>query len=80
MTKAALAAAGALLLAGCAHDVLTPERCERALRAAGTAERILAILIEQGVEPRLAAKLRDGLLVGQLTVAAACAAAENTQS
>ena len=78
MNKAALAAAGALLLAGCAHDVLTPQRCERALRAAETADRILAILIEQGVEPRLAAKLRDGLMVGHLTVAAACAAAEGS--
>ena len=80
MNKAALAAAGALLLAGCAHEILTPERCERALRAADTADRILAILIEQGVEPRLAAKLRDGLLVGQLTVAAACATADSSSS
>ena len=42
MTKAAIAAAGALLLAGCAHEMLTPERCERALElcSVGTLDRL----------------------------------------
>lgn len=76
MSKPALAAAGAMLLAGCAHGLLSPDRCERALRAADTADRLLAILIDQGVEPERAAKLRDGLRLGLVSLAAACAAAD----
>lgn len=60
-------------LSGCA-TVFTPARCDLALHAGQTAQDIIAVLVARGVEPVLAAKIGEALVVGQITVATACAA------
>lgn len=60
-------------LSGCA-TILTPSRCEAALGAAQTASEIVAVLQARGVAPEIAAKIASALVIGQVTLAAACAA------
>jgi len=67
-------AAAALSLASCA-TVLTPQRCEGALAAATTAEQVIAVLVNAGIEAEKAQAIAAAIMVGKLAIAAACATA-----
>ncbi len=74
MKKIILAGAVCLALSSCA-TVLTPQRCEVAIRAASTVQEIAAVLISQGIEPERARLVAEAVAIGQLALAAACAKA-----
>lgn len=59
-----------LLLAGC----VTPQNCQRALTGLTVASDIAAVLQARGVAVEVADKIASALVVGQVTLAAACAA------
>lgn len=63
-----------LAMPACA-TVLTPERCEVAIRAADTVQDIANVLVARGVEPERARQVADAVALGQLALSAACAQA-----
>ena len=68
-----LALLAATLLSACS-TVLTDRNCERGLTGLQTAQEIVAVLLARGVAPEAAAKIANALVIGQVTLAAACAA------
>lgn len=66
--------AASLALSGCA-TIATPQRCEVAATGLATVEQIAAVLVNNGVGSSKAALLAEIVLIGKITLAAACAAA-----
>lgn len=59
-------------LSGCA-TLTSPANCQRALSGLETASEIVAVLQARGVAPAVAAKIARALVIGQVSLAAACA-------
>ncbi len=62
----------AMALTGCA--TLSPTRCEQVLNGLSTASEIVAVLQARGIEPEIAAKIAQAIMLGQISLSAACAA------